>query len=121
MITIRGATTIDKDTPEIIYQRSRELLIEVINKNKLSQENISAIFFTCTRDIQSAYPAPAARELGLDNVSLMCMQEMYVAGSLEKCIRICLFYDSFIEKSSIKYVYLHNAVHLRPDCAAKEE
>jgi len=115
MVTIRGATTIDRDNAEEMLSGTTELLRNIIHANKLELENIIAIFFTCTQDITSAYPAKAARDMGITHASLMCMQEMHVAHSLGKCIRVCIFYEGELSKESIKHIYLRNALSLRPD------
>lgn len=115
MVGIRGATTIEKDTEEEIVKYTIELLKEIINANSLDSEMITAMFFSCTKDIVSAYPAKAARHMGFTGVPLMCFQEMHVEGSLRKCIRVCVFYSGEIKKKDVKHVYLREARNLRPD------
>lgn len=115
MITIRGATTVEKDNAEEVVAGTRELLKNMIEANKLDLNHIIAIFFTSTQDLTSAYPAKAARDLGITQASLMCMQEMHVVNSLVKCIRVCVFYDGEIILDGIRHVYLRNALSLRPD------
>jgi monofunctional chorismate mutase len=115
MLSIRGATTINKNTAEEVLSVTRQLLEQVIKANDLDISLITAIFFTCTKDITSAYPARAARDLGITRASLMCFQEMHVDGSLEKCIRLCVFYDKDSKQESAKHVYLNKAAALRPD------
>lgn len=115
MVSIRGATTIKKDIYEEILFSTRILLESIIKKNELDIKQITAIFFSCTKDITAAYPAIAARELGIVNASLMCLQEMNVKDSLEYCIRICVFYDGKLDQASIKHIYLNEAASLRKD------
>lgn len=115
MISIRGATTINRNTQEEILFNTRQLLEQIMKENKLEIKNITAIFFSCTKDITAAYPAKAARELGVTHASLMCLQEMHVEGSLEKCIRLCIFYNEQQEQASVKHIYLNKAISLRPD------
>ncbi|MFZ5354186.1 MAG: chorismate mutase [Bacillota bacterium] len=115
MVSIRGATTIQNDSIEEIMNSTRHLLEEIIKQNSLKLNKVISIFFTCTNDITAAYPAPAARLLGLTNASLMCMQEMYVEGSIGMCIRVCVFYNEDIEQAVVKNIYLNGAVILRPD------
>lgn len=115
MISIRGATTIQNDVEEEIISGTKELLQETIRANKLAINQITAIIFTCTKDITSAYPAKAARELGMTNSALMCVQEMYVENSLTMCIRICIFYDGDPSIEKIQHVFLRKAIILRPD------
>ncbi len=115
MVSIRGATTIKDNSVSEILENTKVLLIELIRLNNLERDKIISIFFSCTGDVTAAYPAQAARELGLNNTSLMCLQEMYVDGSLELCIRVCVFYNDNIEQAIIKNVYLKEAASLRPD------
>lgn len=115
MVSIRGATTIENDTVEELLLGTSILLRNIIQENILDLSKINAIFFTCTQDLTSAYPAKAARELGITHASLMCMQEMHVENSLPKCIRVCIFYDDDHLKDNIKHVYLNSALNLRPD------
>ncbi|MDF2839344.1 MAG: aroH [Clostridia bacterium] len=115
MISIRGATTIENDHNEELLSATKVLLEDIIQSNNLDLNRIIAIFFTCTKDLTSAYPAKAARDLGITQASLMCMQEMYVEDSLAKCIRVCIFYNDEDMKDKIKNVYLNNALCLRPD------
>lgn len=115
MIALRGATTINENTQEDIFDNTILLLDHIIRSNHLDKNRITSIFFSCTRDITAAYPAKAARMMSLSDVALMCFQEMYVEESLEKCIRICLFYDGDLDKSQLKHIYLNKAASLRPD------
>lgn len=115
MISIRGATTIQNDIEEELIAGTTELLQETIKANKLDINNITAIIFTCTKDITSAYPAKAARDIGIVNSALMCVQEMYVKNSLMMCIRICIFYNDDSLAGNIKHVFLRKAIGLRPD------
>lgn len=115
MVSIRGATTIKNDSYEEILFNTRILLESIIEKNELNINHITAIFFSCTKDITAAYPAIAARELGITSASLMCFQEMNVKDSLKNCIRLCIFYDNKLEQASIKHIYLNEAINLRRD------
>ena len=115
MLSIRGATTIQNNVEEEIIAGTKELLQETIDANKLDINQITAIIFTCTKDITASYPAKAARELGIINSALMCVQEMHVENSLMMCIRICIFYNSDGLPEKIKHVFLRKAIILRPD------
>lgn len=115
MISIRGATTIQNDLAEEIVSCTSELLQEIVSANNLDIMQITAIFFTCTKDITSAYPAKAARDIGIAQAALMCLQEMNVEKSLSKCIRVCVFYNEDTLANEIKHIYLKKAASLRPD------
>jgi len=97
------------------------MLSEIINRNKISQKDIVSVLFTATKDITKAYPAEAARELGITSAGLCCYQEMYVENSLPKCIRVLINVESELQQSEMKHVYLRGAVNLRPDIKAENK
>jgi len=111
---LRGAITVDKNDCNEIVSSTKELLTELIAKNNLNFAHFVSIIFTGTKDLDAAYPAVAAREMGLTAVPLICCQEMHTVGSLEKCIRIMLHIQTE-EKFEPRHIYLRNAVSLRPD------
>ena len=115
MVCIRGAITIEENTKMDILNHTKTLLECVIKENNLNIEDIRAILFTATKDIDQAYPAVAARELGITQASLMCMQEMYVEGSLPLCIRLMLCAENGKSQDSAVHCYLKKAAALRPD------
>jgi len=115
IVSIRGAITVLDNSIFSILDGARELLIDIEKINNLDKSKVISIIFTCTLDLDKAYPAKAARELGYTNASLMCLNEMYVEGSLEKCIRVMVFCDLNIEQKDVKHVYLKGAKILRPD------
>ncbi|MBM7581337.1 chorismate mutase [Caldicoprobacter guelmensis] len=113
---IRGAITVEENTRLEILNKTKKLLSTIIEKNDLCYEDIISIIFTATRDIDAVYPAVAAREMGLTQVPLLCCQEMYVEGSLGKCIRV-LIHVQWADDRVPQHVYLEKAVNLRPDIA----
>lgn len=115
MISVRGAVTIDKDTREEVLNSTGELLESMITDNNLSISQIISIIFTCTGDIKSAYPAEAARGIGIVNAGLICLNEMYVEGSLDKCIRVLIYADSIADQAQVRHIYIGKARQLRPD------
>lgn len=117
---VRGATTIKEDTRENIISATKEMIEKIISENNIEIKNIESIEFTATRDISSAYPAVAARELGITKAGLMCVQEMYVVGSLEKCIRLLMRVRGDLTQDLVNHVYLEEAVKLRPDLQKSE-
>lgn len=115
MVTIRGAITVNENSETEILNNTKELLEEIQSKNNIDKDNVVSIIFSCTKDLDAAYPARAARDLGYTQVGLMCFNEMYVVGSLEKCIRVMFFYNTATDKKDIKHIYLKEAKKLRPD------
>ena len=112
---IRGATTVAENRPEAILAATRELLQQLTAANDFHPADLASVIFTATADLDAAYPAVAARELGWTHVPLLCMQEMAVAGSLPRCIRVLLHWNTDRDPSTIHHVYLGQAVSLRPD------
>jgi len=102
---IRGATTTEKNTDTAIYAATRELLAQLIDANQIDKENVAAAYFTVTTDLDAAYPAAAARQLGWNSTALMCSTEIPVPGSLPRCIRVMLLYNT--EKSQLEMVNLY--------------
>ncbi len=112
---VRGATTVSENSEELILSATKELLQEIFIQNAMAQTDISAVLFTATNDLDKAYPARAAREMGLTNIPLMCMQEMAVVGSLPKCIRVLIIWNTEKNLEEIIHIYLKEAKTLRPD------
>ncbi|MEA5085283.1 Chorismate mutase AroH [bioreactor metagenome] len=113
-ICIRGAVTA-KNSKDNILAKTKELLIEIIEENNLNIEDITAIFFTATKDLDKVYPAVSARAIGITDAALMCFQEMYVEGSMEKCIRVTVMTESDKKQKDAKHIFLGEAQKLRPD------
>ncbi len=117
---IRGATTIESDTKENVLSATRELLNAIITSNPdLKTDAIASASFTVTDDITSAYPALAARQIGWDQVPMMCAREIPVTGSLPLCIRVLILWNTDKTQREIKHAYLRDAMKLRPDLIEK--
>lgn len=115
MRAIRGAISVEKNSRRDILDATKELLQQIILLNKIEIEEFVSITFTATNDLDSVYPAVVAREIGLDNVPLLCFQEMNVKNSLRKCIRIMIYINRDCSLENISHVYLKKAAYLRPD------
>jgi chorismate mutase len=115
---IRGATTISNDNREAIMEATGELLETILHVNPgLEAQEIGSVIFTVTEDIQSAFPAQAARQLGWDMVPLLCTREIPVPSSLPFCIRVLVHWNTNKPQKEIQHVYLHEAQSLRPELA----
>ncbi|MCX8067172.1 MAG: chorismate mutase [Anaerolineae bacterium] len=114
---IRGATTVDTNSPEAILSATRELLQALVAANGLDPADLAGAIFTVTSDLNAAFPAQAARELGWTYVPLLCAQEIDVPGALPGCIRVLLLWNTDKLPSEIVHVYLRGARNLRPDLA----
>ena len=116
---IRGAITVEMDDRESVISATEQMLREIIRQNDIKIEDISSIIFTATDDIKSVYPAVAARAIGIVDAALMCVQELYIEGSLRKCIRVMVSIDSDKPQNEMNHVYLEGARVLRPDIVKK--
>ncbi len=113
---IRGATTVDTDTPEQIRAATRELLEAVLAANDIeSFDDLASVFLTTTTDLTSAFPAEAAREMGMDLVPLLCASEIAVPGAMPRCVRVLLHINTDRPQRDLSHVYLRDARNLRPD------
>ncbi|MBI2401985.1 MAG: chorismate mutase [Gemmatimonadetes bacterium] len=112
---IRGAITVERDTPQDILAATRELLAAMVQANQLEPDDIASVLFTTTPDLSGDYPARAARELGWSAVPLLGATEMHVPGALARCIRVLLHVNTTTHPSRIKHIYLREARALRPD------
>jgi len=112
---VRGAITVNSNTKEEIIKMTKELLIALKRENNFKIEDIVSVFFSATPDLNAAFPARAARELGWDKVPLFDMQEIEVPKSLPKCIRILIQINCQKSQTEIKHCYLRGAKILRKD------
>jgi chorismate mutase len=112
---IRGATTAESNRPEDILKATRELLALMIRQNDIKPEDVTSAIFSTTADLDAEFPALAARQLGWLDVALMCVHELDVPGSLRRCIRILLHWNSDKTPNEIVHVYVKEAARLRPD------
>jgi chorismate mutase len=113
---IRGATSVSANTREAILEATRELLQEMLRANGLADyEEIASILFTTTPDLNATFPAEAARELGMQQVPLLCASEIAVPGRLPRCVRVLMHVNTGKALKDIVHVYLREAKSLRPD------
>ena len=114
---VRGATTSDANTRDDILRATRELLALISRLNGIRPEDVASAIFSTTRDLDAEFPAQAARQLGWLNVAMMCDNELDVPGSLRRCIRVLVHWNTDKPNSDIFHVYLKDASILRPDLA----
>ena len=53
---LRGATTVDEDTPEQISERVVDLLEAMFDRNGVDHDDLISIFFTATPDVVLGVP-----------------------------------------------------------------
>ncbi len=118
---IRGANTVAENTPEAILQATRELLLAICEANPtLRSEDVAAVFFTLTPDLNATYPAYAARQLGWVHVPLLSAQEVAVPDGMPRVVRVLILWNTDLPQGAIRHVYLGEAARLRPDLARGE-
>lgn len=113
---VRGATVAAEDSVEAILSATRQLLEAIVEANPgLQPDEIGSIFFTVTDDLQSTYPALAARQMGWTQTPMLCAREIPVPGALPRCIRVLIHWNTSRPQSAIRHVYSGAAASLRPD------
>lgn len=117
---VRGATTTANDQAEEIISATKELLHAIMKANlSLISGDVASVLFTVTEDLISTFPAIGVREMGWEDVPLMCMREIPVPGSLPRCIRVLVHWNTNLKQQEIIHVYLREAISLRPDMQEK--
>ncbi len=114
---IRGATMLTQNDASEMKEAVVELLQEILKKNNVQNNEIISIFFTSTKDLDCAFPAASARNIGLEDVPLICSQEIDVPDAPKKVVRIMMHVNSNLERNEIKHIYLRGAEILRQDLA----
>ena len=112
---IRGAITVPENSRTAILEATHALLQALIETNGLSADEVIAATFSVTPDLDQAYPAEAARDLGWTEAGLMCVQEMRVEGGLNRCIRVRVLWETEQPQSAVTHRYLRGAASLRTD------
>jgi len=112
---LRGATTVDVDTPEHIEERVVALLDTLLTRNDVDHDDLISILFTATEDVVSTFPATAARKSGLGDVPLICARELSIEGGTPMCIRVMVHLTTERARDQLHHVYLEGARGLRDD------
>ena len=112
---VRGATTVATNTRDEILSATRQLVALMIRRNGIERTDVASAIFTTTPDLDAEFPALAARQLGWLDVPLLCGHEMSIPGSLPRCIRVLVHWNTELQQSEIQHIYIRDAVKLRPD------
>jgi len=116
---VRGATTIDHDRADHVAERTQELVRTLMSVNGLAADDIVSMIFSVTPDIVSAFPATAARLLGLDDVPLLGTVEAAIEGAPERCVRVLAHVYTTRTRAEINHVYLAGAADMRAKLASQ--
>lgn len=114
---IRGATQVVANSPEAIAAGVKELLTEILAANALTPSDVISVLFTASPDLNAAFPAAFAREVGFESVPLICAVEIDVPGALERTIRVMAHIETEMSAKEVSHIYLHGAKALRRDIA----
>jgi chorismate mutase len=112
---LRGATTVDVDEKNHLFERVIALLEQVFERNALDHDDLISVIITATDDIHSAFPAEAARKFGLGDVPLLCARELEIEGGTPRCVRVLIHLNTDVPRDQLHHVYLEGARQLRDD------
>ncbi|MGH2739770.1 MAG: chorismate mutase [Actinomycetota bacterium] len=112
---IRGAITVGEDRREAVVEATTRLLRAILDRNALEGAEVVSVIFTATEDLRSAFPAEAARAVGLHEVPVLCTKELSVDGALPMVVRVLV--HAYLDRpmSDVEHVYLEGASELRRD------
>jgi chorismate mutase len=111
----RGAIVVASDDHETLLAATERLLSSLLERNAIPPEDLISVLFTVTDDLRSAFPAEAARRMGLGRVPLMCAQEIPVAGAMPSVVRVLAHFHTDRNLEEVVHVYLDGAETLRDD------
>lgn len=117
MRAIRGATCLTADDAVEMNEAVVELLQDILMRNELPVDDVISVIFTATPDITAGFPAAAARDVGFEDVPLLCASEIDVSGALPLVVRVLMHADLDVPRPDIQHVYLRGAEVLRMDLA----
>ncbi len=117
---VRGASTVERNGAAEIIERTLELLRILIASNGISPADVASATFTVTADLDAEFPALAVRSLpGWEDVPLLCAREIPVPGSLPRCVRVLIHWNTGMPQGEIRHAFLRGARRLRPRWAVR--
>jgi chorismate mutase len=114
----RGAIVVAEDTAASMHASTGRLLASLLERNGVDHDDLISILFTVTDDLRSAFPAEAARQMGMGDVPLLCAREIPVAGAMPSVVRVLMHFHSERALHEVTHVYLDGAEKLRDDLDA---
>ena len=118
---IRGATTVNENSAEAIFEATQELMREIVRQNDIDIDNVASVFLTMTQDLNADFPAKAVRSLpGWQWVPLMCAPELSIENAMKHCVRVLIHANTTRSQEELIHVYLREAVALRPDVVERQ-
>jgi len=110
---VRGAICVPGNSRESILDATERLLAAILERNALDARGLVSIVFTATPDLDAAFPAEAARRMGMGAVPLLCAQEIAVPGAMARVVRVLVHAET--EREALAPAYLDGAEALRDD------
>jgi len=119
---IRGAISVDEDTPTAIGEASLLLVETILDRNRIAAEDVSALFITMTGDLSSVFPAEHIRKQERYRLlPIICSMELPVPGAKPRCVRMLVLAEvGEYTQGDLHHVYLGEAQSLRPDLENEE-
>lgn len=114
---IRGAIQVEANSIDAIRSGVVELLPEILRANALTTNEVISVLLTATPDLTAEFPAAFAREIGFENIPLICAVEIDKPSALPRVIRVMVHVETDKEREEIKHIYLRGAIALRKDLA----
>jgi chorismate mutase len=112
---LRGAIQVEANERDAIIEGTMALVAEVMDRNALTMDDVISVIFTATPDLDSEFPALAAREFGFHDVPLLCATEIAVPSALPRVVRLMAHIETDRPRSAVHHVYLRGARALRLD------
>lgn len=126
IVAVRGAISVETDTPEAIQAAMHAMMQELAERNGWFDQNspcrVASLSISVTADLQSRSPASALRStLSVWNeIPLFCAQEPQITGMMPRVIRVLVQAQWLTSACPTPVpIYLGEAVNLRPDLATK--
>lgn len=114
---IRGAIQVGANERAEILDGTAELVTAVLDRNKITSADVISVIFSVTTDLDAAFPALAARQIGFQDVPLLCCTEISVSGSMPRVVRLMMHIETDLDRTAMQHVYLRGAAALRLDIA----
>jgi chorismate mutase len=116
---VRGVTKVERNDAGQIVAATEELMRELLERNELEPERIVSCIFTSTHNLNAEFPAVAARNIGLNQVPLLCAQEIDVPRSMPGVVRVLVHY--YAPAGHVPaHTYLGKAQELRSDLSGAQ-
>jgi chorismate mutase len=114
--SVRGATSVEVDTPEAHQTAVSALLLALVEANNIKADDICTVFFTLTDDLHAISPAKVARQtLPWQHVALFTSVEPTIVGLPTMIIRVLIQFYSTLNQQALTHLYQNKAALLRPD------